>query len=110
MKNEKLSVYVVGGGAAGLAAAIHAARAGASVTVLERETKPGKKLLRTGNGRCNLANMGPVEDAYHGLHPDFASSVLARRIGSCLPSHDGRGPESPYPNQHMRETYRKKRR
>ncbi len=77
MKNEKLSVYVVGGGAAGLAAAIHAARAGASVTVLERETKPGKKLLRTGNGRCNLANMGPVEDAYHGLHPDFAASVLA---------------------------------
>ncbi|MEI3246631.1 MAG: NAD(P)/FAD-dependent oxidoreductase [Lachnospiraceae bacterium] len=38
-------------------AAIHAARGGAKVTLLERNEKPGKKLLATGNGRCNLTNL-----------------------------------------------------
>ena len=76
MKNEKLSVFVIGGGASGLAAAIYAARAGASVTILEKEKKPGKKLLRTGNGRCNLANLGTLDGVFHGTHPEFASKVL----------------------------------
>ncbi len=75
--NKTYSVYVIGGGASGLAAGIFAARAGASVTILEKEKKYGKKLLRTGNGRCNLANLGPLEGAYHGRHPDFARAVLA---------------------------------
>ncbi|MGI6221354.1 MAG: FAD-dependent oxidoreductase [Coriobacteriales bacterium] len=50
------NVVVIGAGASGLAAAIAAARAGAHVTVLEGDVKPGRKLLRTGNGRCNLTN------------------------------------------------------
>ena len=51
-------VLVLGGGASGLAAALAAARAGARVTVLERNAKPGNKLLATGTGRCNLDNTG----------------------------------------------------
>lgn len=49
-------VIVVGGGAAGLLAAIAAAGQGAQVTVLEKMFKPGKKLLITGKGRCNITN------------------------------------------------------
>ena len=49
-------VVIIGAGASGLAAAVAAARAGARVTVLEGDVKPGRKLLRTGNGRCNLTN------------------------------------------------------
>ena len=47
---------VVGGGAAGLYAAIHAARRGSRVLVLERNDRLGKKLLITGKGRCNVTN------------------------------------------------------
>lgn len=50
------SVCVVGGGAAGLMAAIHAARYGAAVTVFERNDRCGKKLRITGKGRCNVTN------------------------------------------------------
>lgn len=50
-------VCVVGGGAAGLVAAICAAEAGASVVVLERELECGKPILATGNGRCNFCNV-----------------------------------------------------
>ena len=50
-------VIVAGCGAAGMMAAIMAARAGAAITVLEGMDRPGKKLLLTGNGRCNLTNL-----------------------------------------------------
>ena len=46
-------VLVIGGGASGLMAAIFAARAGAKVTLLEQNKQVGKKILVTGNGRCN---------------------------------------------------------
>ena len=49
-------VTVIGGGAAGMMAAITAAEAGASVTLLEKNEKLGKKLYITGKGRCNLTN------------------------------------------------------
>ena len=50
------SVLIVGGGAAGLMAALFAARGGARVTLLERNEKLGKKIYITGKGRCNLTN------------------------------------------------------
>jgi hypothetical protein len=59
-------VIVVGGGASGMAAAIAAARMGAPVTVLERMARVGKKLLATGNGRCNLANARLELGRFHG--------------------------------------------
>jgi hypothetical protein len=49
-------VLVIGGGAAGMMAAIFAARAGADVTLLEHNEKLGKKIYITGKGRCNLTN------------------------------------------------------
>ena len=52
------SVIIVGGGAAGLAAVIAAAECGDRVTLLERMDRVGKKILATGNGRCNLMNTG----------------------------------------------------
>lgn len=63
---EIVDIAVVGGGASGLAAAIAAARAGALVVVLEKLPRVGKKLLATGNGRCNLGNESQAPGAYHG--------------------------------------------
>ncbi len=50
------SIAIVGGGAAGLTAAIHAARLGATVTVFEKNDHPARKLRITGKGRCNVTN------------------------------------------------------
>lgn len=58
-------VVVVGGGASGLAAAVFAAGRGAKVTILEHKDRVGKKLLMTGNGRCNLTNMSDVHGKYY---------------------------------------------
>lgn len=52
------SVIIIGGGAAGMAAAIAAAACGDQVVILERMDRVGKKILATGNGRCNLMNTG----------------------------------------------------
>ena len=49
-------ICVIGGGPAGMMAAGHAAQAGASVVLLEKNSRPGEKLLITGGGRCNLTN------------------------------------------------------
>ena len=51
-----MNVFVIGGGASGLTAAIKAREAGCNVVILERNNKCGKKLLTTGNGRCNFYN------------------------------------------------------
>lgn len=51
-----ISIGVIGGGASGMAAAIAAARNGAKVTIIEQKERLGKKILSTGNGRCNLTN------------------------------------------------------
>ena len=72
-----MRVLVIGGGASGLMAAIHAARAGAEVTVLESMEKPGKKLLATGNGRCNLTNQSAGDARYY-----RSSEKRGKRIGS----------------------------
>ena len=55
-------VIIIGGGAAGLMAGITAARQGASVVVLERMKEPGKKMMITGRGRCNITNACPMEE------------------------------------------------
>ncbi len=68
---------VIGAGASGLMAAISAARQGASVTILERMEKPGKKLLMTGNGKCNLTNAHmDIPGAFRGGSPAFVDTIL----------------------------------
>lgn len=60
----KKSVCIIGGGASGIMAAIAAAQAGADVTILEHQDRIGKKILLTGNGKCNLTNMQMDISAY----------------------------------------------
>ena len=76
IENQKKNVIIIGGGASGMAAAIAARRAGANVTILEKEDKLGRKLLATGNGRCNLTNVGSLAGSYRGAEPSFAQKVL----------------------------------
>ena len=59
-------VAVIGGGAAGMMAAIAAARNGAAVTIYEGNDRVGKKILATGNGKCNFSNRDFSADAYYG--------------------------------------------
>lgn len=61
-KLDRFEVAVVGAGPAGLMAAFSAASKGHSVTIYERNTTAGKKLLLTGNGRCNLTNTTPFRE------------------------------------------------
>lgn len=62
----KMDAMIIGGGASGLAAAVSLARRGAKVCVLEKQDRVGRKLLSTGNGRCNLTNMDADLGHYHG--------------------------------------------
>ena len=50
-------IGIIGGGASGMFAAIQAAKEGADVTILESGERLGKKILSTGNGKCNLTNL-----------------------------------------------------
>lgn len=79
-------ICIIGGGASGLTAAIAAGRAGASVLIAERLPQIGKKILATGNGRCNLSNRQirrynlknlAENGSYHLENPEFASRVLS---------------------------------
>ena len=73
---ERIGVVVVGGGAAGLGAAIMAARNGAKVLILEHNEVPGKKILATGNGKCNYTNKVQGVDKYYGQNPAFVAPVF----------------------------------
>ncbi len=68
-------VLIAGAGASGLAAAISAAEAGDEVLLLEASDRPGRKILASGSGRCNVMNLGAP--AYHG-DSRFAEVVLSR--------------------------------
>jgi predicted Rossmann fold flavoprotein len=70
-------IVVLGGGASGMAAAIRAAESPDNhITLLERQARVGRKLLATGNGRCNLTNTGAEPARYHGAEPAFAAPAL----------------------------------
>lgn len=79
MTINRRDAIVVGGGAAGMMAAITAARCGWRVALLEAGTKLGRKILVSGNGRCNLTNVDADEIRhYHGGNARFASAALER--------------------------------
>jgi len=69
-------ILIIGGGASGLTAAIAAARQGADVTILEHMDRVGKKILSTGNGRCNMTNLTMRQDCYRSNQPQFPMKVL----------------------------------
>ena len=72
------NVVIIGGGAAGLSAALFASRAGARVTLLEKNEKFGKKLYITGKGRCNICNACDTENFLRNVqrNPRFLYSAL----------------------------------
>lgn len=77
-EEHRKNVGIIGGGAAGMAAAITAARLGAEVTILERNDRIGKKILVTGNGKCNLGNYRLSTAEYYGNHPAFIEQAIQR--------------------------------
>ena len=79
-------IGIIGGGASGMAAAIAAAEnQDAQVVLLERQARVGKKLLATGNGRCNLTNLKTSAPRYHGEDPTFAAPAMeAMDVGATL--------------------------
>ncbi|MBO5939387.1 MAG: NAD(P)/FAD-dependent oxidoreductase [Clostridia bacterium] len=77
--NEQIKIAVVGGGAAGMMAAIHAAAAGAEVTLLEKMNSCGKKLRITGKGRCNVTNDCTMQEFLQNVptNPRFLYGALS---------------------------------
>lgn len=71
-------VAVIGGGAAGMMAAITAAREGVKVTILEHKDRIGKKILSTGNGRCNFTNTYQTPACYRSDNRDFAWNIIQK--------------------------------
>ena len=67
---NKYDVIIIGAGAAGLMAAGHAAELGAKVLLLEKMRQPGRKLLITGKGRCNITNVAPLDEFMSHIYPD----------------------------------------
>ena len=59
---DKLKIGIIGAGAAGMAAAGHAAELGAEVTLFDKNDRPGRKLAITGKGRCNLTNYSDIQN------------------------------------------------
>ena len=58
-------MIIIGGGAAGLCAAVIAARENKKVTILEQNSKIGKKILVSGNGKCNITNTNISPEHFH---------------------------------------------
>jgi predicted Rossmann fold flavoprotein len=77
MNPQSFDVLILGGGAAGLMAAIEAGRRGRRVAVLERAERPGKKILISGGGRCNFTNQHTQPGNFLSANPHFAKSALA---------------------------------
>ena len=73
---NRIRVGIIGGGAAGMMAAITAARKGSKVTLFEANDRIGKKILMTGNGKCNLTNMNITNENYYGGNIDKISSYI----------------------------------
>ena len=73
------TVVVAGGGASGIMAALTAAENRTRrVILLERQQRIGRKLMATGNGRCNLTNTGASIEHYHGEHPEFMLPAMEK--------------------------------
>ena len=87
--NRNYDVIVIGAGAAGMIASVNAAEKGYSVLLLEKADHPGRKILASGNGRCNMMNSGMLR--YYG-DAEFAHEVLShcsRKELTCFFNHYG---------------------
>ena len=73
-----MKIAVIGGGAAGMMAAITAAENGADVIIYERNDRVGKKILATGNGKCNFSNADMRPDYFYGNDKERAWKVIEK--------------------------------
>lgn len=73
-----MKIAVIGGGASGLMAAIAAKTDHNTVTIYEREKRVGRKILATGNGRCNMTNINADASHYYGADSGFVSEAVKR--------------------------------
>lgn len=69
-------VLIIGGGASGMVTAIIAARNGAKVAIIEQQSEYGKKILATGNGRCNYTNMDMKAEYFYSKNIDFVENFV----------------------------------
>ena len=84
---KNMTIVVLGGGASGMMAALAAAESGEhDVILLERQARLGRKLLSTGNGRCNLTNLNAGPEHYHGKEAEFCRPAL-EKLGRCCRRH-----------------------
>src|SRR3954469_6328846 len=75
---ERADVVIIGAGGAGMMCAIHAARRGRQVLLLDHAKKLGGKILISGGGRCNFTNLGAGPANYVSRNPHFCKSALSR--------------------------------
>ena len=75
-----MKVIIVGGGAAGMMAAIAAAEKGHAVELLERNEKLGKKIYITGKGRCNVTNACDLEEFFDNIVSSPLSEIIRRAV------------------------------
>lgn len=73
--SKGIRIIVIGGGVAGMTAAIIAAQKGGRVQIIDREERLGRKILLTGNGKCNLGNVESIEGKYN---TDFVNKVFSK--------------------------------
>ena len=86
---KSCDILIIGAGASGLACAVSAAESGAKrICLLERLSRPGKKLLVTGNGRCNLSHESMTHHSYHGT---FNPTSLLTEIPDIRPFFEQMG-------------------
>ena len=78
LEANHFDALILGAGAAGLMCAIEAGRRGRRVAILERASRPGKKILISGGGRCNFTNIHCRPENFLSENPHFAKSALAR--------------------------------
>lgn len=72
-------IIVIGGGASGLFASIYAAKSGRAVTLIEKNTNLGKKILITGNGKCNYWNTDQSLTHYHTTSPNILETIITQK-------------------------------
>lgn len=75
-----MKVIVIGGGASGLVSAIFAAKGGNEVVILERNNTCGKKILMTGNGKCNYWNSSQDLEHYHSMNKELLPQIITSKI------------------------------
>ena len=69
-ENSSADILIIGAGPAGLLATISASRFTSNILIAEKMYAPGRKLLITGNRRCNITNIKPVEEFYKNIYPN----------------------------------------